>query len=260
MHRDAALTTAEQSRSPLVAVVALPAVLVPEAAVASAGHMSLGGGGGGGETLITTHMYHDAGDELEVGAGGWGALALLRLQGNHTAASMRAQAPTDCWFASTARPAQVGTSLCHFLTLTATFKPHAGGGHAAEVLLQFGSPEQLAHGGADGQGCTAARDAEAAAAAATEGPAGSPEWPGLAGVEVLGWHLPVEDAVLEVVQRTDTCGGLAVVQRMPLPAEALVGAGPGGARLDLSGLAPALECPFGLRISWASSSDTLAKA
>lgn len=146
----------------------------------------------------------------------------------------------------------MGTSLCHFLTLTASFGPRPDGSHAAEVLLQFGSPEQLAHGRGGSQGCGPARDVEAAAAAATAAPDGPLEWPGLAGVEVLGWHLPVEGAVLEVVQRTDTCGGLAVVQRTALPAGA-VGAGPGGVRLDLSS-ETALECPYGLRITWASSS------
>lgn len=71
MHRDAALTTAEQQRVPLVAVVALPAVLAPGAASAGAGRLSVDGSSSGSDARITAHIYHDAGDELEVGAGGW---------------------------------------------------------------------------------------------------------------------------------------------------------------------------------------------
>ena len=75
------------------------------------------------------------------------------------------------------------------------------------------------------------------------------EWPMLAGVDVLGWHLPAGAVVAEVVQRTDSCGGLTVVQRVDLPPDA-ASAAPGGLRVDLSALGHMLECPFGLRVTW----------
>jgi hypothetical protein len=131
--------------------------------------------------------------------------------------------------------------MCNFLTVNATFShQHASGGHAAEVLLQFGSPGQLRGGG-----CSAADDVAAAAAAGDLGF----EWPVLAGVDVLGWRLPAEAVAAEVVQRTNSCGGLAVVQRLVLP-QGVASAAPGGLRLDLSALGHALECPYGLRLTW----------
>lgn len=149
---------------------------------------------------------------------------------------------------------QVGTSLCHFLTLTATFDQQpAGGGRTAEVLLQFGSLDHLQRSASS---CVPAEDATKAAAAATA-PGGPVEWPDLASIEVLGWHLPAEGAAVEVVQRADTCGGLAVVQRLALPAGA-VGAGSGGLKVDLSGLGHLLECPYGLRVRWSSESAAVA--
>ena len=115
---------------------------------------------------------------------------------------------------------QAGTSLCHFLSLHAAINYTASeAGASAEVLLQFGGPGHLGSGAA---GCRAVDDNAVAAAAAIEF-----EWPEVAGVEVLGWHLPVAGAQVEVVQRTDSCGGLQVVRRLALPASA-VGAGPGG--------------------------------
>ena len=136
---------------------------------------------------------------------------------------------------------QVGDSLCNFLTVNATFRQEpASGSHAAEVLLQFGSPGQLRGGG-----CSAADDVAAAAAAGDLGF----EWPLLDGVDVLGWHLPADEVAAEVVQRTDSCGGLAMVQRLELP-QGVASAAPGGLRLDLSALGHALECPYGLRLTW----------
>lgn len=141
---------------------------------------------------------------------------------------------------------QVGTSLCNFLHIDATFSPQpVSRSHAAQVLLQFGSPSQLRSAGAGR--CSPARDAEAAAAADA-----AVEWPVLGGIEVLGWHLPVEAMTVEVVQRTDTCGGLEVVRSLA-PPHGAVGAGLAGLRLDLSALGHRLQCPFGLRLSWRSA-------
>lgn len=138
-------------------------------------------------------------------------------------------------------PLQVGTSPCHFLTLEATITQQPGGGHAAEVLLRFGGPQH--------QDCSSAAAATQAAAAADGAPP-PVAWPDLAGVSVLGWHLPVEGATVEVVQQAEPCGELLVVER----AAAAVGAGAGGLRLDLSALGLQLSCPLGLRITWSSSS------
>lgn len=145
---------------------------------------------------------------------------------------------------------QAGASLCHFLSLRATVNhTSAGAGAAAEVLLLFGGPGHLGSGPA---GCSAVDDSGAAAAAAIEF-----EWPEVAGVEVLGWRLPAEGAQVEVVQRTDSCGGLQVVRRLAaLPAGA-VGAGPDGLRLDLSSLSRRLTCPDGLRVSWSAGPGVL---
>lgn len=147
--------------------------------------------------------------------------------------------------------AQVGTSLCHFLTLRAAVNHTAG-----EVVLLFGGPSHLdAGGGGKGAaGCRPVDDVAAAAAADV-----SFEWPEVAGVEVLGWHLPAEGAQAEAVQRADGCGGLQVRQRWALPPGA-VGAGPGGLRLDLSSLAHRLACPYGLRVSWHAAQQPAAAA
>lgn len=65
MHAQPGLTTAATKRSPLVAVVALPGVLegsaagVPTLPLLGAGH---------GQTRISWTMYHDEGEEPEVGA------------------------------------------------------------------------------------------------------------------------------------------------------------------------------------------------
>lgn len=62
MHQHAALTTAKQQRSPLVALVALP-----EAGAAGSGGTALLVGGR--RTRISAHTYHDGGEEPQVGAG-----------------------------------------------------------------------------------------------------------------------------------------------------------------------------------------------
>jgi len=141
---------------------------------------------------------------------------------------------------------QVGTSLCNFLTLNATLTHQpASGRHAAEVLLLFGSPAHL--GTTGGDGCMPTSDVEAAAVHGAQF-----DWPELAGVEVLGWHLPTAAAAVEVVLCTDSCGKLQVVERLALPANALA-ARPAGLSLDLSALHHRLECPYGLRISFEAS-------
>ena len=153
----------------------------------------------------------------------------------------RGRHATDCVCVSDLDPCgclQVGASLCNFLTVNATFHHQpASGSHAAEVLLQFGSPGQLSRGG-----CSPPDDVAAGDFAFT--------WPLLAGIDVLGWHLPAEAVTLEVVLRTDNCGGLAVVRRLELLPPDATSATPGGLRLDLAALGHALECPYGLRLTW----------
>ncbi|KAL4448263.1 hypothetical protein ABPG75_005482 [Micractinium tetrahymenae] len=222
----AAPTTGEVKRSPLTAVVALPAVLQPGVLLASRG--SSGGSSGGGmgrmssgsgqtATRIAATMYNDGGEELEV-----------------------------------------GDSLCNFLTLQATIAYSPG--PTAEVTLLFGKPSTQQAGAAAGSpgspagaGCGPADDV---AAAAQHG--GRFEWPELGGIEVLGWHLPVEGLSVEVVTRADSCGQLSVVQHLALAAEA-AGARPGGGglRLDLSSLRQRLECPYGLRLAWSAGGSDL---
>ena len=68
MHAQPGLTTAETKRSPLVAVVALPAVL-GERAAAPGPALPLLGAGADGQHTISWTMYHDGGEEPEVGAG-----------------------------------------------------------------------------------------------------------------------------------------------------------------------------------------------
>lgn len=140
---------------------------------------------------------------------------------------------------------QIGTSLCNFLTLTATITHEPGGDASAEVLLLFGGPTHLKRS-AD---CGAAGDIDVAAD-------GAPEGPVLAGVRVLGWHLPARGVVAEVV-RADACGRVAAVERLQVPVGA-VGAVPGGLHLDLSALNHRLECPYGLRVSWVSGDGGVA--
>lgn len=138
---------------------------------------------------------------------------------------------------------QAGESLCNFLSIQAATRAHrASGGHEGEVLLQFGSPRQLPS--SNGSACGLVSDVETAAAAGD-----SIEWPELGGVEVLGWHVPVEAVTLEVVQRMDTCGQLAVLERLEAP-ENVVGAGASGLKLNLAALGHKLECPYGLRVAW----------
>lgn len=67
--QQSALTTAEVKRSPLTAVVALPAVLTPGAMLATLGGSGREGSSADGpSTLITASMYNDGGEELEVSA------------------------------------------------------------------------------------------------------------------------------------------------------------------------------------------------
>jgi hypothetical protein len=138
----------------------------------------------------------------------------------------------------------VGTSLCNFLHINATLHrdPHSHG-YAARVLLQFGSRDHLR---SDASTCATPADTEAAAHAG-----GAFEWPRLAGVSLLGWHLPVEGLAVEVVQRADTCGGLIVAQALEARL-AVAAAGPQGLLLELSALQHQLECPYGLSLSWRS--------
>lgn len=139
---------------------------------------------------------------------------------------------------------QVGTSLCNFLTLTATFGRSADGGQSGEVLLRFGSAAHLHTGTGDGA-CGPAADAEEAAAASHL------EWPALGGVKVLGWHLPAEGATVELVQQADACR-LAVVERLSLPAGAAAVAA-GGLHIDLSSLNNVqLKCGVGVRVRWSA--------
>lgn len=160
---------------------------------------------------------------------------------------------------------QVGTSLCNFLTLNASFTHHqhhrssaglSNSHHTAQVLLEFGSP--LSHLQASSRGCGLGPGDAAAAAAAAEQSALF-EWPEFVGLEVLGWHLPIEALAAEVVQRAGSCGGLAVVQRLALPASAAT-ARPAGLHLDLSALRHRLECPYGLRLSWRSQAAVVEAA
>mgnify|MGYP001810758156 CR=1 FL=1 len=299
MQREA-LTTAAVARSPLTAVVALPE-LVPAPPAGRSVREGHGGGGTGGlaggrdvghagggpavgaaspaaRTLVVTgHMYHDGGEEPEVGAGwavrgaSWvpgrdgragaqaGALA-CRARGSGSRAFVLRRSSCDsstCLlvpFLPSCHAVQVGNSLCHFVTLNATFSlDHATGAHAAELLLLFGSPAQLAAGAASGtSGAGICGPADDTATAAQHG--GAVEWPELEGVEVLGWHAPVQGLSAEVVARADACGALQTVQRLPLSAAAAAPR-PGGLRLDLSALRHQLECPFGLRVTWQAAGD-----
>ena len=65
MHAQPGLTTAATKRSPLVAVVALPAVLQDSAADGPTLPLL---GAEEGRNSISWTMYHDEGEELEVGA------------------------------------------------------------------------------------------------------------------------------------------------------------------------------------------------
>ncbi len=66
--QQSALTTAEVKRSPLTAVVALPAVIRPDMMLTTLGGSSKGSSANGPVTLITASMYNDGGEELEVSA------------------------------------------------------------------------------------------------------------------------------------------------------------------------------------------------
>lgn len=143
-----------------------------------------------------------------------------------------------------AAPLQAGTSLCNFLTITATIEHSAEGSHTAEVLLQFGSPAQLRGGSSDGtNACGPVSDAQEAAESKLE-------WPALGGVTVLGWHLPVGDAAVELVQRSNACS-LATSERLALLASAAA-ARPEGLHIDLSSLNHQLKCGVGVRVRWSS--------
>lgn len=137
---------------------------------------------------------------------------------------------------------EVGDSLCHYLTLTADISP-AASRHTAQVLLQFGSPAHLQP--AAGGGCHPVGDAAAAAEHS-----GHFVWPELAGVELLGWHLPAEGLVVEFVRRVDSCGQLAVVERLQLSSAGVFTGHPAGLHLDLSRLQHHLQCPYGVRLTW----------
>lgn len=155
-----------------------------------------------------------------------------------------------CYFHGRARPSavappQVGTSLCNFLTLTATFGRSADGPQTAELLLQFGSAAHLrTASGSAGGACEPVADAAAAAASKLE-------WPALGGVWVLGWRAQVLSPAVELVQRADECN-LAVTDRQALPASAAA-AGPDGLHIDLSSLNLQLKCGMGVRISWSEA-------
>lgn len=235
MHTEAAPTTAETSRRPLLAVIALPRVLS-----AARPTVALPPGGSDATDRITATVYNDEGEELEVGAAC--AWFCQWEPSGHAGAGRRREHPPACLL--THGTMQVGTSPCHFITLEATITHQPNGGeHAAEVLLRFGSPEHLA--------------CEGAAAAAGGDDASPPPvaWPALAGVSVLGWYLPVQGARVEVVQQAEPCGELLVVgERAAVPAAAV---GAAGLRLDLSSLDLQLACPLGLRISWSSSSSSI---
>lgn len=71
MHTHPGLTTAETKRSPLVAVVALSAVLGsgPHGSTASGPALPLLGAGTEVQHTISWTMYHDGGEEPEVSAG-----------------------------------------------------------------------------------------------------------------------------------------------------------------------------------------------
>lgn len=153
---------------------------------------------------------------------------------------------------------EVGSSLCHFLSINATVRPQpprpggTAGGHAGEVVVLFGSRDMhlgaatVGEGGDAGGGCSPINDAGLAAAAGDL----DFEWPQLGGVEVLGWHARVGRAHLEVVQRADSCGRLMVLNSVELPAATV--SAEGLLRIDLSALGHRLTCPFGVRLSWES--------
>jgi hypothetical protein len=147
---------------------------------------------------------------------------------------------------------QVGEALCNFLSINATVRriPGGQGSHAAEVLLLFGSTQHLARDAS--KPCSPASDEALAAVSPVE-------WPQLAGVDMLGWRLPAGTATVEVVRRSDTCGGLQVVERLAVPHGALR-AKNGGLSLDLSVLNHRLACPEGLRITWQTAVDAMAAA
>ena len=104
-------------------------------------------------------------------------------------------------------PAQVGTSPCHFLSVTArvTRDPESGS-HRGEALLRFGRPEP------------SGKPTHCRPAAESDGPLGF-EWPRLEGVKVLGWGRELAWARAELVLPADDCrgGALRVVQSAPLP-------------------------------------------
>ena len=101
------------------------------------------------------------------------------------------------------------------------------------------------------------KDLAAAAAAAAD--LGF-DWPALAGIDVLGWHMPVESVAVEVVQPNDSCGGFTVVERLSLPPSA-AGSNAAGLRLDLAALERPLECPYaGLRLRWMATASEISAA
>lgn len=265
--QEAALTTTAVKRSPLTAVVALPAVLEPGAlpgSLSSGGSRSRGTTGGGPATVIGATMYNDGGEELEVGAWASG-------RGNHwyksSCAAVAAKhgvafcSPCLQWTLPCPHLLQVGDSLCNFLTLRATISTYPA--PTAEVTLLFGKPGIQAAGAAGGSGngpvgASCGPSGDPAAAAQHDGQF---DWPELQAIDVLGWHLPALGMAVEVVARADDCGQLAVVQRLALPAQA-VGARPGGGglRLDLSSLRHRPECPHGLRLAWSAGSGAVLQA
>lgn len=260
--QQAALTTAQVKRSPLTAVVALPAVLEPG--------LLPGSLDGRPATAITATMYNDGGEELEVSHGH----AWLRLLQSPWCGRILPLGRNECpplepkirsFLTALARLGplllQVGDSLCHFLTLQASIRHSPV--PAAELTLLFGRPSTQPAGAAGGSnsrllgaGC---RPSDDMAAAAQQG--GQFEWPELEGIKVLGWQLPVEGLSVEVVRRADSCEQLSVVRRLALPAEAAgTRPGGGGLRLDLSSLRHRLECPYGLRLSWSAGGGAALQA
>ena len=132
----------------------------------------------------------------------------------------------------------------HFVTVSASI---ARGGQASaaagEVLIQFGSPSQLRSAGDVNVDC------------GSPGGGAAFEWPMLAGIVVLGWHLTAKVAAGDLVVGS-SASGLTVVRRLLGPSgigdnmAALGTATAGGLHLDLSALAHRLRCPHGLRVTW----------
>lgn len=159
---------------------------------------------------------------------------------------------------------QVGSSLCHFMSINASVAPTPGGRVAGQALLLFGSRSlHLGTGGAGSSGCASSNRADSPGAClpvddrASVGAAGDLgfEWPELGGLEVLGWGLPLDPGVplrMELVQRADSCGRVMVLDSMDLATSSASVEG-GLLRVDLGDVNHRLRCPVGVRLSWASA-------